>query len=126
MHGHIPRPSRPAPLLQARAPCAVRSGAQVPTAHGKSDMGVYRAFGARTLKIIGEVCGSGMKIEKASVDEVGMERAAGRGRWAEGGGKRAVWSECVSQGGRSGSIVYTISCCGVRRSRGHAPNHLII
>ena len=31
---------------------------QVPTAHGKSDMGVYRDFGARTLKLIGEVCGS--------------------------------------------------------------------
>ena len=49
---------------------------QVPTAHGKSDMGLYRAFGARTLKIIGEVCGAGTKVEKASVDEMYVDLTA--------------------------------------------------
>lgn len=43
---------------------------QVPTAHGKSDMGIYRDFGARTLKLIGETCGEGAVLEKASVDEM--------------------------------------------------------
>ena len=39
---------------------------QVPTAHGKSDMGIYRSFGARVLKIISETCGAGSLTEKAS------------------------------------------------------------
>ena len=41
---------------------------RVPTAHGKSDMGVYRDFGARALKIIFDSCGPGTLLEKASVD----------------------------------------------------------
>jgi DNA polymerase eta len=43
---------------------------QVPTSHGKSDMGVYRDYGARALKLIQTTCGAGAIMEKASVDEM--------------------------------------------------------
>jgi len=43
---------------------------QVPTAHGKSDMGIYRTYGAKTLQIVTEICGPGTLVEKASVDEM--------------------------------------------------------
>ena len=43
---------------------------QVPTAHGKSDMTIYRQCGSRSLKIIREVCGADALVEKASVDEM--------------------------------------------------------
>lgn len=43
---------------------------QVPTSHGKSDMGVYRDYGARALKLIQQTCGAGALMEKASVDEM--------------------------------------------------------
>ena len=49
---------------------------QVPTAHGKSDMGVYRSFGARALKTIREACGAGVLVEKASVDEMYLDITA--------------------------------------------------
>ena len=50
----------------------------VPTAHGKSDMGLYRGYGAQTLKIISEVCGQHgpISIEKASVDEMYVDLTA--------------------------------------------------
>jgi len=43
---------------------------QVPTSHGKSDMGIYRDYGAKALKLIQETCGAGVVMEKASVDEM--------------------------------------------------------
>ena len=43
---------------------------QVPTSHGKSDMGVYRDYGAAALRIIQKTCGAGAVMEKASVDEM--------------------------------------------------------
>ena len=46
---------------------------QVPTAHGKSDMSLYRAFGARALKLIAKTCGDGTLVEKASVDEMYLD-----------------------------------------------------
>ncbi len=39
-------------------------------------MGVYRAYGARTLKVIREVCGAGALVEKASVDEMYVDVTA--------------------------------------------------
>lgn len=55
---------------EALAQCPEIVLVQVPTAHGKSDMGVYRTMGARTLKLVREVCGAGALVEKASVDEM--------------------------------------------------------
>ena len=49
---------------------------QVPTAHGKSDMGVYRMYGAKTLKLVRETIGGGVAVEKASVDEMYVELTA--------------------------------------------------
>ena len=58
---------------EAVATCPEIVLVQVPTAHGKSDMGIYRQYGARTLKIIREVCGPGTLTEKASVDEMYLD-----------------------------------------------------
>jgi len=55
---------------EAVAKCPEIVLVQVPTAHGKSDMGIYRQYGAKVLKIISETCGEGAMTEKASVDEV--------------------------------------------------------
>ena len=55
---------------EAVAKCPEIVLVQVPTAHGKSDMGIYRQYGAKVLKIISETCGDGVITEKASVDEV--------------------------------------------------------
>ena len=49
---------------------------QVPTAHGKSDMSVYRNYGARALKLIAKTCGPGTLVEKASVDEMYLDVSA--------------------------------------------------
>eukprot|EP00928_Gymnodinium_smaydae_P056801 TRINITY_DN4011_c1_g4_i1.p1 TRINITY_DN4011_c1_g4~~TRINITY_DN4011_c1_g4_i1.p1 ORF type:complete len:708 (-),score=134.94 TRINITY_DN4011_c1_g4_i1:302-2425(-) len=49
---------------------------QVPTAHGKSDMGLYRRFGAKVRQIVAEVCGPGASMEKASVDEIYVDVTA--------------------------------------------------
>jgi len=43
---------------------------QVPTSHGKSDMSIYRDYGARALKVIQKTCGAGAVMEKASIDEM--------------------------------------------------------
>ena len=51
---------------------------QVPTAHGKSDMGVYRDFGAKALALIHRTCGEGALTEKA------------RESHTDGGGETAV------------------------------------
>ena len=61
---------------EAIAKCPEIVLVQVPTAHGKSDMGIYRSFGARVLKIISETCGAGSLTEKASVDEVYVDVTA--------------------------------------------------
>eukprot|EP00403_Amphidinium_massartii_P012441 CAMPEP_0178413966 /NCGR_PEP_ID=MMETSP0689_2-20121128/22796_1 /TAXON_ID=160604 /ORGANISM="Amphidinium massartii, Strain CS-259" /LENGTH=682 /DNA_ID=CAMNT_0020035247 /DNA_START=73 /DNA_END=2118 /DNA_ORIENTATION=+ len=55
---------------EACATCPELTVVQVPTAHGKSDMGLYRTFGAKVRHIVGDVCGKGSPIEKASVDEM--------------------------------------------------------
>ena len=44
---------------EALAKCPTIVIVQVPTAHGKSDMGVYRRYGAMVLKIIREIVGDG-------------------------------------------------------------------
>ena len=61
---------------EALAQCPEIVLVQVPTAHGKSDMGVYRAYGARTLKLVRETCGAGALVEKASVDEMYVDLTA--------------------------------------------------
>ena len=58
---------------EAVAQCPEMVLIQVPTAHGKSDMGVYRMFGAKALKRIRETCGDGVLVEKASVDEMYLD-----------------------------------------------------
>jgi len=55
---------------EAIAACPEIAIVQVPTAHGKSDIGMYRQFGAKTLKLVHEVCGEGTVTEKASIDEM--------------------------------------------------------
>ena len=58
---------------EALAACPELVLVQVPTAHGKSDMGIYREYGARVLKIVASVCGGcggRAVLEKASVDEM--------------------------------------------------------
>ena len=52
----VVRPDPPMPSLP--------SVLQVPTNHGKSDMGIYRSLGAQTLKLVHEVCGAGTATEK--------------------------------------------------------------
>ena len=55
---------------EALAACPELVLVQVPTAHGKSDMGIYREYGARVLKIVASVCGGcggRAVLEKASV-----------------------------------------------------------
>lgn len=72
---------------------------QVPTAHGKSDMSVYRSFGARTLKIIGEVCGEGAVIEKASVDEMYLDLTVPAKRLLGGSASRQeLYGEALAAG----------------------------
>lgn len=50
---------------EALKQCAELILVRVPTAHGKSDMGVYRAYGAEVLKLVAKTCGSGALVEKA-------------------------------------------------------------
>eukprot|EP00931_Biecheleriopsis_adriatica_P088959 TRINITY_DN63174_c0_g1_i1.p1 TRINITY_DN63174_c0_g1~~TRINITY_DN63174_c0_g1_i1.p1 ORF type:complete len:665 (-),score=149.97 TRINITY_DN63174_c0_g1_i1:164-2158(-) len=60
-------------FMRAREACETCPGLvvmQVPTAHGKSDMGLYRSYGAQVLSLIREVCGRDAKTEKASIDEM--------------------------------------------------------
>lgn len=87
---------------EALAQCPEMVLVQVPTAHGKSDMSVYRMFGARTLKIIREVCSAGgtpALVEKASVDEMYVDvSAAARQLLAKTADHRALFDEAL-QGG---------------------------
>lgn len=55
---------------EARDQCPELIVMQVPTAHGKSDMNMYRTYGAKVRQIVTEVCGPTAKMEKASVDEI--------------------------------------------------------
>ena len=50
---------------EAVATCPEIVLVQLPTAHGKSDMGVYRDFGAKALALIHRTCGEGALTEKA-------------------------------------------------------------
>ena len=50
---------------EAVAKCPELVLVQVPTSHGKSDMGVYRDFGAKALALIHRTCGEGALTEKA-------------------------------------------------------------
>ena len=104
---------------EAIAKCPEIVLVQVPTAHGKSDMGIYRSFGARVLKIISETCGVGSLTEKASVDEVYVDvtaparralaaaacasevfdAAAAAGTHVAGGAEGAQEAECGAQPG---------------------------
>eukprot|EP00929_Paragymnodinium_shiwhaense_P084193 TRINITY_DN45002_c0_g1_i2.p1 TRINITY_DN45002_c0_g1~~TRINITY_DN45002_c0_g1_i2.p1 ORF type:complete len:525 (+),score=121.12 TRINITY_DN45002_c0_g1_i2:66-1577(+) len=61
---------------EARQKCEELVVMQVPTAHGKSNMNLYRSFGAKVLAIISEICGEGAMTEKASVDEVYVDITA--------------------------------------------------
>ncbi|KAL1527241.1 hypothetical protein AB1Y20_015917 [Prymnesium parvum] len=84
---------------EALATCPEIVIIQVPTAHGKSDMGVYRDFGARTLRLIGEVCGEGCLVEKASVDEMYLDLTApARRLLAAAGSYQQVFDEAAAAG----------------------------
>lgn len=61
---------------EAAAACPDLVIMQVPTAHGKSDMSLYRDYGKRILNIVAEVCGPGTLTEKASVDEMYLDITA--------------------------------------------------
>ncbi|EOD15027.1 Translesion DNA polymerase-REV1 deoxycytidyl transferase [Emiliania huxleyi CCMP1516] len=63
---------------EAVAKCPELVLVQVPTSHGKSDMGVYRDFGAKALALIHRTCGEGALTEKAreSHTDGGGETAA--------------------------------------------------
>jgi len=72
---------------EALAQCPDVTIVQVPTAHGKSDMGLYRAYGAKVRSIVSEVCGPTAAMEKASVDEIYMDitvlqREPAKQQWA--------------------------------------------
>jgi DNA polymerase eta len=72
---------------------------QVPTAYGKSDIGVYRQYGSRTLKIIREVCGAGTATEKASVDEMYLDvTASARALLAASSSHAEVFAEAAEAG----------------------------
>lgn len=86
---------------EAIAHCPEMVLVQVPTAHGKSDMGMYRSFGARTLKIIREVCGQSapVLVEKASVDEMYVDvSAAAAALLARSALRRALFDEALAAG----------------------------
>ena len=89
---------------EALAQCPEMVLVQVPTAHGKSDMTVYRTFGARTLKIIRETCsaesgGGPVQVEKASVDEMYVDvTAAARQLLARTPAHRALFDEALAAG----------------------------
>ena len=86
---------------EAIAHCPEMVLVQVPTAHGKSDMGMYRSFGARTLKIIREVCGQSapVLVEKASVDEMYVDvSAAAAALLARSAQRRALFDEALAAG----------------------------
>ena len=69
---------------EAVAKCPELVLVQVPTSHGKSDMGVYRDFGAKALALIHRTCGEGALTEKA------------RESHTDGGGETAVLLAYVS------------------------------
>lgn len=71
---------------------------QVPTAHGKSDMGIYRTCGSRSLKIIREVCGSGALVEKASVDEMYLDVTAPARRLLTQRSHADIFAEALATG----------------------------
>jgi DNA polymerase eta len=84
---------------EALAACPEIVLVQVPTAHGKSDMSIYRTYGARTLKIIREVCGAGVLVEKASVDEMFLDLTLpAKALLSESPDPSAIFAEALAAG----------------------------
>lgn len=84
---------------EAVAACPELVIVQVPTAHGKSNMGLYRDYGKRILNIVAEMCGPGALTEKASVDEMYVDvTAPARRLLAEAGSPASLFEEALALG----------------------------
>eukprot|EP00966_Prymnesium_polylepis_P269821 6233108-Prymnesium_polylepis.1 len=87
--------------MRGRVRACTRGSAYLRFPNGASShrRGVYRDFGSRTIKLIGEVCGAGCLVEKASVDEMYLDLTApARRKLAEADGYSALFEAAAATG----------------------------